>query len=102
MDRARIDDAGAYCVDDGVLAAAAVLVAPSSAAVRKISFTSSVNTNDEAALTVTVSPRARCTIKVVYDTTVSHAKGLGPKTGTRSLGAGRSAPRRMLGAGRSR
>jgi hypothetical protein len=59
------------------------LVAPASAAVRKISFTSSVNANDEAALTVSVSPRARCTIKVAYDTTVSHAQGLGPKTGTR-------------------
>jgi hypothetical protein len=32
---------------------------------------------------VAVSPRSRCTIKVVYDTTVSHALGLGPKTGTK-------------------
>jgi hypothetical protein len=34
-------------------------------------------------LTVNVSPRARCTIEVIYDTVVSKAKGLGPKTGGR-------------------
>jgi hypothetical protein len=62
---------------------ACVCVASSSAAVRKISFTSSVSPGDEAALSVAVSPRARCTIKVVYDTTVSHALGLGAKTGSK-------------------
>ena len=34
-------------------------------------------------LTVNVSPRARCSIKVVYGTTVSSARGLGKKTGGR-------------------
>lgn len=53
------------------------------AAVRKASFTARVHPGDEAALTVAVSPRSRCTIEVVYDTTVSHAKGLGAKTGAR-------------------
>jgi hypothetical protein len=62
---------------------AAVCGAPASAAVHKASFTSIVSPNDTAALTVTVLPRARCTISVVYDTTVSHAKGLGPKVGTK-------------------
>jgi hypothetical protein len=32
-------------------------------------------------LTVKVTPRAKCSIKVVYDTVVSSAKGLGKKTG---------------------
>jgi hypothetical protein len=64
-------------------ALACVYVAPTFGAVRRISFTSSVSPNESAALVVAVSPRARCTIKVVYDTTVSHAQGLGPKTGTR-------------------
>lgn len=54
-----------------------------SATVKKVSFTASVSPNDQASLTVSVAPRARCTIKVVYDTTVSHAKGLNAKTGTR-------------------
>jgi hypothetical protein len=54
-----------------------------SAAVRKVSFTSVVSPNDYASLTVAVSPRARCKITVIYDTVVSQAKGLGPKTGTR-------------------
>ena len=63
--------------------AALLLAANGYAAVRKTAFTSVVSPNDYASLTVTVSPRARCSIKVVYDTTVSHAKGLGAKTGTR-------------------
>ena len=50
---------------------------------RKVTFTGVVSPNDYASLTVSVSPRAQCTIKVVYDTVVSKAKGLGPKTGTR-------------------
>ncbi|HSF61031.1 MAG TPA: hypothetical protein VLA69_05000, partial [Gaiellaceae bacterium] len=57
---------------------AVVLAASAGAAVRKVSFTSVVSPNDYASLTVNVSPRARCTIKVVYETTVSRAKGLGP------------------------
>jgi hypothetical protein len=64
-------------------ALACVCVAAASAAVRKISFTASVSPGDEAALAVAVSPRSRCTITVVYDTTVSHAAGLGAKTGTK-------------------
>ena len=35
---------------------------------------------DEASLTVTVSPKARCTIGVYYSTTKSQAHGLGAKT----------------------
>jgi hypothetical protein len=62
---------------------ALVVVSSASATVRKVRFTSVVSPNDYASLTVNVSPRARCTIKVVYDTTVSHARGLGPKTGGR-------------------
>jgi hypothetical protein len=63
-------------------AAALVLAATAGATVKKVSFTATVSPNDYASLTVRVSPRARCTIKVVYDTVVSSAKGLGPKTGT--------------------
>ena len=59
------------------------ITASASASVRKVSFTSVVSPNEYASLTVRVSPRARCTIKVVYDTTVSRAQGLGPKTGSR-------------------
>jgi len=66
-----------------VLAVALTLVAAASAGVRKVSFTASVSPNDYASLTVQVSPKARCTIRVVYDTTVSHARGLGAKTGTK-------------------
>jgi hypothetical protein len=65
------------------LVLALVVVASASATVRKVGFTAVVSPNDYASLTVNVSPRARCTIKVVYDTTVSHARGLGPKTGGR-------------------
>ena len=56
-----------------------------SAAVKRVAFTATVSPNDYASLTVKVTPKARCTIKVVYDTTVSHAKGLGPKTGTQIM-----------------
>lgn len=54
-----------------------------SGAVRKVSLTTPVEAGDYASLTVSVSPRARCTIQVIYDTVVSKAKGLGPKTGGR-------------------
>src|SRR2546425_802168 len=63
--------------------AALALAAPALAAVRTVAFTSTVQAGDYASVTVQVAPRARCTITVVYDTTVSHAKGLGPKTGTK-------------------
>lgn len=65
--------------------ASLVLVAGAAASVRKVAFTTVVRPSDYASLTVSVSPRARCTIKVVYKTTVSHAKGLGPKTGGRIM-----------------
>jgi hypothetical protein len=66
-----------------ITVAALLLASGSPAAVKKVSFTASVSPSDQASLTVTVSPKARCTIKIVYDTTVSHAKGLGAKTGTK-------------------
>jgi hypothetical protein len=53
------------------------------AGVIRLSLTSPVRAGEDAALTVRVSPRARCTIEVIYDTVVSKAKGLGPKTGGR-------------------
>ena len=58
-----------------VFVAVAMLVGAGSAqaAVRKVSFTGSVAPNSYATLTAKVSPKSRCTIKVVYDTTVSHA-----------------------------
>jgi len=65
------------CVVAGVVAAAAM------ASVRKVSFTGTVSPSDYATLTVQVSPKARCTITVIYDTVVSEAKGLSPKTGTK-------------------
>ncbi len=66
-----------------IAVAALLLAGGSPAAVKKVSFTASVSPSDQASLTVTVSPKARCTIEIVYDTTVSHAKGLGAKTGTK-------------------
>jgi micrococcal nuclease len=66
----------------GVLVAALVVTA-AQGAVRKVSLTTPVRAGDEASLTVTVSPRARCTIEVIYDTVVSRAQGLRPKTGSR-------------------
>jgi hypothetical protein len=50
-------------------------------AVRKVSLTSPVRAGNVASLTVSVSPRARCTIEVRYGTVASKAKGLGPKSG---------------------
>jgi hypothetical protein len=74
----------AYLICVGIFVVAAlVLAVTAGAAVRKATFTSMVSPNDYASLTVTVSPRARCSITVVYDTVISHAKGLGAKTGTR-------------------
>lgn len=67
-----------------VVSLLALLVASSAdAAVRKDAFTATVAPNDYASLTVNVAPGARCKIKVTYDTVVSKAKGLGPKTGTK-------------------
>lgn len=58
-------------------------VNPVAGAVRKISLTSPLRAGKDASLTVSVSPRARCTIKVTYDGVASKAKGLGPKSGGR-------------------
>lgn len=66
-----------------VVCVSMVVTTSASASVTRVSFTSTVSPNDYATLAVNVSPRARCTIRVVYDTTVSHARGLGPKTGTK-------------------
>jgi hypothetical protein len=51
------------------------------ATVKRVSLTTPVVAGSYASLTVKVTPRARCTIQVIYDTVVSEAKGLGPKTG---------------------
>jgi len=51
--------------------------------VRNVSLSDPVRVGDYASLTVEVSPRARCTIEVIYDKVRSKAKGLGPKTGGR-------------------
>jgi hypothetical protein len=58
-----------------------VLAPTASARVTKAAFTGSVQAGDDATLTVKVAPKARCTIKVVYDTVTSRAKGLTAKTG---------------------
>jgi hypothetical protein len=63
------------------LSAALVLAVPAWATVRKVAFTATVSPNETASLTVRVAPSARCTIEVIYDTVVSRAAGLGPKTG---------------------
>jgi hypothetical protein len=56
---------------------------PAAAAVHKVSFTETVSPGGRASLTVAVSPRARCAIHGVYDTTIPHALGLGRKTGSK-------------------
>jgi hypothetical protein len=60
-----------------------MLAAPVGAAVKRVAFTGAVSAGDYASLTVSVAPKSRCTIKVVYDTVTSRAKGLGAKTGTK-------------------
>jgi hypothetical protein len=66
----------------GMVATLAVLVAaPAEAAVRKVAFTAVVSPNDYARLEVRVSPRARCSITVIYSTGESEARGLRRKTG---------------------
>ncbi len=56
-------------------------------AVRKVSLTSPVRAGGYASLAVRVAPRARCTIRVIYNTKteskVLSADGLDPKTGGR-------------------
>jgi hypothetical protein len=61
-----------------------VAVAAAQGAVRKVSLTSPVRAGGNASLAVQVTPRARCTIRVIYNTTESKvlsANGLDPKTG---------------------
>jgi hypothetical protein len=64
----------------GVLAAL-VVVPSATASVRKTAFTAIVSPGSEASLSVVVTPTARCTITVIYETGESHARGLGPKRG---------------------
>lgn len=47
----------------------------------KLRFTPRVAAGSYASLTISVRPRTRCAIEVIYDTVVSSAKGLGPKRG---------------------
>jgi hypothetical protein len=66
-----------------VVVTSLVAVAAAQGAVRKVSLTTPVRAGEDASLTVNVTPRARCSIEVIYDTVVSKAKGLGRKTGGR-------------------
>lgn len=54
-------------------------------AVRKLSITSPVTAGKYARLVVSVSPRARCSIKVAYNGVRSRAAALRPKTGGRII-----------------
>jgi hypothetical protein len=67
----------------GLVLGVLVSAAPASASVKKQAFTASVSAGKYATLTVRVTPKARCTIKVVYKTTVSRARGLSAKSGSR-------------------
>lgn len=49
--------------------------------VRKVSLTSPIRAGKDASLAVTVSPRARCTIRVTYGGVAAKVVGLGPKSG---------------------
>jgi hypothetical protein len=60
--------------------------------VRKVSLTSPIRAGKDASLTVSVSPRARCTIEVVYAGVASKATGLGPKSGGKITWRWRVAP----------
>jgi hypothetical protein len=53
------------------------------AKVRQVSITSPINHGAYATLTVSVSPRATCSITVYYKSGPSSAQGLYPKRGTR-------------------
>jgi hypothetical protein len=56
-------------------------VNPVAGVVRKVSLTSPIRVGKDASLTVRVSPKARCTIEVIYGTVVPKPKGLGAKSG---------------------
>jgi len=62
--------------------AAAAFVSSASASVRVMKSAGRVTAGDKASVTITVSPRSRCTIGVYYSSTRSEAKGLVPKRGT--------------------
>lgn len=64
-----------------VAALGLLLAADASGTVKRAQLTSPVVAGSYASLTVKVSPKARCRIQVIYDTVVSSAKGLGPKSG---------------------
>lgn len=51
--------------------------------VRRMSLTTPVQAGDLAALTVNVSPRARCSITVTYNGVVARTRGLVPRAGRR-------------------
>ena len=67
----------------GVVLAALAFAGSSSATVTRVSLTASVRAGADARLTVNVSPRARCTIRVVHAGAVVRSAGLGPKVGGR-------------------
>lgn len=67
----------------GVVLAALAFAGSSSATVTRVSLTPSVRVGTDARLTVNVSPRARCTIRVVHAGAAVRAAGLGPKVGGR-------------------
>ena len=56
---------------------------PVAGVVRKVSLTSPIRVGRDASLTVSVSPRARCTIEVIYRAVAPKTKGLGAKSGGR-------------------
>lgn len=67
----------------GVVVAALTFAGSSYATVTRVSMTASVRAGADARLTVNVSPRARCTIRVVHAGAVVRTAGLGPKVGGR-------------------
>ncbi len=68
-----------------LLGAGLVGATVASAAVERIALTSTVTAGRSAKLTVSVSPKARCTLRVTakYRNSVPRAQELGPKTGGR-------------------
>jgi hypothetical protein len=66
-----------------LVAVALALPTLATATIKRVSLTTPVRAGSYASLTVNVAPKSRCTIQVIYDTVISQAKGLGPKTGGR-------------------
>jgi hypothetical protein len=72
--------------------------------VRNVSLTDPVRVGDYASLTVEVSPRARCTIEVIYDKVRSTARSQLPRRPARrsmSAATGSTSSARAAGARRS-